>query len=94
MKENERALMKYGFGFGIIALGLLLEYLGLGYEGFTTFGSVGKYLIYVGLGALIITTVTKSWKRKRVVDERMEFVAAKAMRITFQFLVIAAASSL
>lgn len=78
---------RYAFGLVCILAGLLLEYFEVGVGSFAGYGSVGKWLLYVGFFMMIFVTVMSFWKRKRVVDERMEFVAAKAARVTFLFLV-------
>lgn len=89
MDTTTRTLMKYAFGIGLIAIGVLFESFGLGYESFSPFGSVGLFLIFIGFGVVLLATIQLIWKpRNKIVDERMEFVAAKAMRVTFVVLVI------
>ena len=39
---------------------------------------------------LIVATLTEIWRKDKVVDERMQFVATKAMRVTFLCLIVAA----
>jgi len=91
MDNTTRTLVKYAFGVGLIVIGLLFESFGLGYESYSPFGSVGSFLIFIGFGVLLLATIKLIWKpRKKIVDERMEFVAAKAMRVAFVVFVIAA----
>ncbi len=91
MKEKTKTMLKYLFGLGMLLLGLIFEGLGIGSPSFETFGSVGMWLIYIGLVSLLLATVRLVLKpKKRIIDERMEFVAAKAMRTTFVLFIMAA----
>jgi len=83
-----REMMKYSFSLGMIILGLIFNLLNIGINEFVGFNSVGSWLIYIGFLGIIIITFKLFINKKRVVDERMIFVANKAMRITFLFLVI------
>jgi len=51
---------------------------------------VGTYFIFAGFVGLIGATLTEIMRRDRTVDERMQFVATKAMRLTFLCLIITA----
>lgn len=91
MDNTTRTIVKYAFGLGLIVIGLLLESFGLGYESYSTFGSNGSFLIFIGFGVLLLATIQLIWMpREKIVDERMEFVAAKAMRVAFVVFIIAA----
>jgi hypothetical protein len=82
--------MKYGFASALIVLGLILNYFNLGTHGLTVYGSVGIYLAYMGFMGLIVATLTEMWRKDKIVDERMQFVATKALRSTFLSLILAA----
>jgi uncharacterized membrane protein len=71
-------------------IGVLLNQYSIGSDGFSVFGSVGNYFIWAGMGMLIATIVMRRRKKEKIVDERMEFVAAKAMRMTFVVFVATA----
>jgi len=87
MKEKTGIILRYGFAAALIIIGLLFNHYGLGSEEFTIFGSVGSYLVYIGFIMLLINTVRQiSGKKKKKTDERMEFVALKATRITMLFI--------
>jgi len=88
--RKKRRIMKYSFASALLVLGLALNYLKLGAHGFTVYGSVGTYLIYMGFMGLVVATLTDLWRKDRIVDERMQFVATKALRSTFLCLIAAA----
>jgi hypothetical protein len=87
MKNKTRLGLKYGFAVFLIIAGLILMYLKIGEE-FLGFSSVGSWLIYVGFVMLAIIILQLISNKKRIVDERMEFIATKAARITFLALII------
>jgi uncharacterized membrane protein len=87
MEEKTETMLKYGFAAALIILGLLINHYGLGSPEFTVFGSVGNYLVYIGFVLLLINTVRQiTRKKKKRMDERMEFVAAKASGVTMVFI--------
>mgnify|MGYP001051711532 CR=1 FL=1 len=88
--RKKRRIMKYGFASALLVLGLALNYLNLGANGFSVYGSVGTYLIYMGFMSLVVATLTELWRKDRIVDERMQFVATKALKSTFLCLIAAA----
>jgi len=89
MKNKTRVKMTYVWGFILILAGLLLNYFNVGNPNFKIFGGIGNWFIYIGFVGLIIATVRLlSRKKERKIDERMEFVATKALRITFLFLIL------
>ncbi len=91
MKNKTRAKIIYGWGLVLILVGLILNHFKIGSPNFEIFGGIGNWLIYIGFIGLIIATVRLLTKKKqKKVDERMEFVATKALRITFLFLLLAA----
>ncbi len=84
MKIKTRITIMYSLALAWLALGLLLNHFNIGSADFQIYGSVGTWLIYVGFIGIIIATVRLLVpKKERVVDERMEFVAAKSLRFTF-----------
>ncbi|OYT56740.1 MAG: hypothetical protein DRO96_00285 [Candidatus Aenigmatarchaeota archaeon] len=64
--------------------GITLNHFNIGVN-FPVFSSLGNWLIYAGFVELIMVAarLTLGKKLKRETDERMEFVATKALRITF-----------
>ncbi|MDD2666051.1 MAG: hypothetical protein PHI74_02755 [Methanocellales archaeon] len=84
MKNKTRVTIMYSIALACIALGLLLNHFNLGSSDFQIYDSVGTWLIYVGFIGIIIATVRLLvHKKERVIDERMEFVAAKSLRFVF-----------
>jgi len=79
--RKKRRIMKYGFASALLVLGLALNYLNLGANGFSVYGSVGTYLIYMGFMSLVVATLTELWRKDRIVDERMQFVAHKGIEV-------------
>jgi hypothetical protein len=73
-----------------VIFGILLDYFGIGVKEFAGFGSLGTWLVYIGFVSIAIAALQAFVKKNRVVDERQEFVASKAMRVTFLLVVIAA----
>ena len=90
MTKNRRRIIKYGFASALLILGLVLNYFNLGTQVFTVYGSVGSYLAYMGFMGLIVATLTEMWRKDKITDERMQFVATKALKSTFLCLVLAA----
>lgn len=90
--ENKTKLkqgIRYGFAVIVIIIGLILNYANLG-GSFLGFSSIGSWLIYIGFVMIAIVSLQVILNKKRVVDERMVFVADKANRIAFLALIIAA----
>ena len=84
MKNKTRATLMYTFALVMLILGLSFNYFNIGRADFQIYGSVGGFLIYIGFVGIIIATVRLLVpKKEKVVDERMEFVAAKSLRFTF-----------
>ena len=89
IKNKTKAKIIYGWAFALILVGLMLNYLDIGSPDFKIFGGVGNWLIYVGfIGLITVTARVLIKKRQKVVDERMEFIATKALRITFISLLL------
>ena len=84
-----KELYRYGFALIVLVLGLLLSYFKIG-NTFLGFSSVGTWLIYIGFIMLAIITLQFFSNKKRIVDERMIFIANKAMRFTLLSLIIIA----
>lgn len=82
-KNKKRNLIwRYSFATLLIIFGIVLSYFNIGDE-FLGFSSVSLWLIYVGFVMLAVISLQILSKKKRIVDERMEFIATKASRITF-----------
>jgi len=82
--------LKFLWAFGLMFLGLMLDHFNLGTDTFLGYGSVGTFLIYIGILGLLVVGLGDLLKRDKMKDERMEFVAAKAMRVTFLVFVVVA----
>lgn len=80
--------LKFLWAFGMMGLGLLLDHLNLGEGGFAGYGSVGTFLMYIGILGLFVVGLSDILRKRQIRDERMEFVAAKAMRLTFLVFVV------
>jgi len=89
IESGTRAKLMYGIASSMLILGLLLNYFNLGTSNFAGFSSVGNWLIYLAFVGLMISTVIALSKKRRSVDERMEFISTKALRITFLSLFVA-----
>ena len=89
IKNKTQLGWRYGFALIVIIAGIILNYYNVNKE-FLGFGSVGNWLAYVGFLMLIIITLQLVFNKKRVIDERMQFVATKASRITYVFIILAA----
>ncbi len=84
MKNKTRVTIMYSLALAWLALGLMLNHFNMGSVDFQIYGSVGTFFIYIGFVGIIIATVRLLVpKKEKVVDERMEFVAAKSLRFTF-----------
>lgn len=90
VKEQKNMFVRGSFGFGLIIIGLLLNAFGVTGVAFQEMGGVGGWLIMVGFISLMITVLQKLRGKKKQVDERVEFIAARASRIVFLALIIAA----
>jgi len=86
---KKQALPRYIIAFLIIVLGTVLDYLGYTEE-FLGFQSVGTWLVFVGFIMLAIITINLISKKKKIIDERMQWLAYKASRITFIVIIFAA----
>ncbi|MGC9309964.1 MAG: DUF2178 domain-containing protein [Candidatus Nanoarchaeia archaeon] len=87
--NKKQTIPRYLFGFSLIIVGLVLDYLELGKD-FLGFSSVGAWMIFIGFIILTIVTITLISKKSRIVDERMQKLAFQASRITFLFLIFGA----
>ena len=87
IKFSSREIIRYSFALIVIIAGIILSYFKLGQE-FLGFTSVGSWLVYIGFVMLAVITIQFFSNRKRVVDERMLFIAGRATRVAFLSLVI------
>ena len=91
MENNTRIQLRYGLALIFVVAGLLFNWFNIGSPNFQMFGSVGNWLVFIGLIFNIITTLQFFViKKQRKTDERMEFIATKALKITFSFTMIGA----
>ncbi len=80
--NKKNYLWRYVFAVVLILAGLILSYLNIR-KAFLVFSSLGSWLIYIGFIMLAVITLQLISNKKRLVDERMQFIATKAARITF-----------
>ncbi|MGV8151524.1 MAG: DUF2178 domain-containing protein [Candidatus Nanoarchaeia archaeon] len=85
---KKTTLIKIMLGISLIVLGIVLNNYNIGGEDFFGYGSVGGYLIYVGILICILAIIMSYRNKNKIVDERMEKIAYKAMWITFLFIII------
>ena len=90
MEKSKGTILRYGMSVLFLALGVLFNSFNVGSRNFLSFGSVGNWLIYIGFVSLMIVTIRTLSKKERKVDERNYFIAAKANRITFIMIILAA----
>lgn len=88
-KIKKQNFARYIFAFAIILIGAILEVYSIRKE-FFGFQSVGSWMIYIGFIMLAVITLQIIVNKKRIVDERMTWIAFKASRITFVLLIIGA----
>jgi hypothetical protein len=82
LEKKKQVAWRFGFAFIVLVAGIILEMSEIGKE-FLGFSSVGNWLIYVGFIMIAIITLQFFSKKERVVDERLQFIAMKAGRVTF-----------
>ena len=87
MERKKQLVWRYGFALIVIIAGILLEHFNIGGE-FGGFGSVGYWLLYVGIVMLAVATFQLLLGKKRIVDERSQFIGMKAARITYVFIIL------
>ncbi len=88
-KNKTGTVWRYGFAVLLILAGLLTLHYNIGNE-FLGFSSVGTWLIYVGFIMLTVTTLQLVSKKKKIVDERMQFISSKALGITYLSVILIA----
>jgi len=88
--EKRNIVLRYAFALVLIIGGILSEIFGIGQGFFAGFPSLGIWLVWAGFLMLMVVTLNLIVGKKRVIDERMEYVAAKASRLTFLAFVIIA----
>jgi hypothetical protein len=89
MEKKKQAIWRYSFAIIIILTGLILNYKNIGKE-FLNFNSIGNWLIYIGFVMLAIVTLQFISGKKRIVDERSQFIGMKASRITYVAIILVA----
>ena len=87
--NKRNVVWRYSFAVILIIAGLIFSSFSLGGE-FFGFSSVGLWLIYVGFFMLAVITLGLLFNKNRIVDERMNFIALKASRMTFVFVILSA----
>ena len=89
-KKNMKRTISFLIGSVFILVGLTIHYLKIGESPYLGFSSVGIWLTYIGFIAIFISTIRMFRKKERLVDERMLAIAAKANRVVFLSVIIAA----
>lgn len=82
MDDKSQNILKYAFAVAVIFTGIVFQSNNIGTQNFQFYGSVGNWLISIGFIMLLVVTVRNFRKTKKVVDERMRYIADKANRIT------------
>jgi hypothetical protein len=90
MDEKKAVMLKYGFGLLLLILGIIFNAANLGKNEFFGYNSVGTYLIFCGFLIFFILILRSLKKNKKAADEREMFIASKANRLTFVFIVLVA----
>jgi uncharacterized membrane protein len=91
MEIKTRIKIMYFWTVALIVAGLILNYYGLGSDRPEyTFGSVGNWLIYIGFVGILIATIKTVFRKERKIDERMQFIGAKAQGISFIVFILGA----
>lgn len=88
-KIKKQQIGRYAFALIVIITGITLEIYNIGNE-FLSFHSVGNWMIYIGFVMLAIITLQIIVNKKRIIDERMTWIAFKASRLTFICLIFGA----
>ena len=82
MEYKQKRTWAAVFGLVCLVAGIVLNALGVGSGSwFAGFGSVGNWLIYIGVVSFLVLVV-RSFRKPRKVDERMLHVANQAGRMT------------
>ena len=90
MEKSKRIILNYGISVLLLVLGIIFNLFNIGSKDFLSFGSVGNWLIYIGFVSLAIVTIRALSKKEVKKDERNYFIAAKANRVTFVLIILAA----
>jgi len=90
MEKKTRRQISFLWAFGMILAGFLLNHFRIGMNEFVGYATVGTYLMYIGILGLVIIAIMPVINRNKIRDERMEFVAAKSLRITFLLIILGA----
>jgi drug/metabolite transporter (DMT)-like permease len=81
--DKKTLLGKVIFGMVLIILGAVLNFFNLGTTNFQIYGSVGNWLIFIGIFVLALNFALQLRKKKQVKDERMQNAALKASHVAF-----------
>ena len=87
-ERRNKVMWSVGFALVCIIVGASLDIMGVT-GSITAFGSVGKWLTAIGFMSIIIAMINATSK-KRKIDERVEFISAKASRMVFLAFIITA----
>ena len=85
---ERRTILKWIWVASLFLAGMLLNAAGFGGEPFFGFKSVGNWMLYVAAISICVITIQSFKNKKRMVDERMLFVANKANRIVFMVMIL------
>ena len=88
MEKKKITAMKYAFGTLLFVAGLILDFADIGKNPFLGYGSVGTYLIFCGLILFALLIFKSLRKDKSSPDERAMYMASKAGRLTFIFMIL------
>ena len=88
MYLNWRLTFRWGFAFVLIVVGFILNNV-YGYSVGLPFGSVGNYLLFIGLIMVVMNVFQTLFSKKQIKhDERTNYIGFKASRITYLILII------
>jgi len=90
MEKSKGIILRYGISVLFLITGILFNLFNIGNNNFFSFGSVGNWFIYIGFVSLAIITIRALSKKEIKKDERNYFIAAKANRVTFVLIILAA----
>lgn len=90
MDDKKTIMIKCAFAGLLLVAGLGLNIAKVGKVEFIGYNSVGNYLLFCGLLLFAVITLRSLKKNKAKPDEREMFIASKANRITFVFILLIA----
>ena len=80
-------MFKSIWGIALIIIGIILSVMGVGVDGFIGFPSIGIFLMYIGIIALVLSLITLKSNKIRIIDERAEYIGYMASRVTTLILI-------